>query len=279
MLRICTFSKDRPAQLRLLLESVEKHLPNTPILNTVIYKASNTEYQIGYDKVIREFQTVEFVPEENIYGQTLDIFLESVCPYGSFLCDDQIFYRTPSVCPLEAIADIEDSLGKSLCCFSMRLGSHTRMADYFTNTYQPALQTLQLLKLGKENLLVWPWNLYSPATDYGYPLSVSGHIYQMGFLVQMLSNMPKWNNPNLLEGVWQTLLSSTPPFIASYENSIVFNNPANRVSDMSGCPYAGNTQKEFNDKFLSGKVLDLQFYENQEIKGCHHYVGDSWVDG
>lgn len=270
-LRTVTFSKDRPAQLFLMLESVEKHLPDTALLNTVIYKASSPDYQSGYDKVIRHFDCVEFLPEENIYGQTLDVFLDSACEYGGFLCDDQIFTKTSE--PIKDMMEIEDSLGNSLCCFAPRLGFNTRMADYFTNTFQPPLTRFQSLE---NRLLVWNWGDYSPASDYGYPLSVSFHIYRMHLLQSMLTQLPVWDNPNTLEGVWQTLMQQAPPFIGSYTQSTVFNNPVNRVSDKSGCPHANDDQKAMNDTFLSGKTLDLSYYEGVEIRGCHEYHGVHW---
>ena len=57
MINAIIFSKDRAAQLRLLIYSIQKNAPHVFNLN-VIYTSSNEEFNKGYEKVKEEFSSL-----------------------------------------------------------------------------------------------------------------------------------------------------------------------------------------------------------------------------
>lgn len=108
------FSKDRPAQLDLLLRSIEKHAPNLYRTLTVLWTTSTQpsaldEYSRGYSACIHEHtsrRTIGFQSERGIPDFTFEDYvrgwLDNVGEVVSFLVDDDVFYRDaaePDVLP------------------------------------------------------------------------------------------------------------------------------------------------------------------------------------
>ena len=66
MINAIIFSKDRAAQLRLLIYSIQKNAPHAFNLN-VIYTSSNEEFNKGYEKVKGEFSSLcNFVEQTEV---------------------------------------------------------------------------------------------------------------------------------------------------------------------------------------------------------------------
>ena len=56
-------SKDRPTQLKLLLESIERNAPDFFQIN-VLYSGSLYSYQLGYRKLLSEVSNVNWIEEK-----------------------------------------------------------------------------------------------------------------------------------------------------------------------------------------------------------------------
>lgn len=95
---VLIFSKDRAAQLDLLLSSVELYAPNLYSTITVIYMASGAEYLRGYDRC-RDLQWLHHRLlhwwKQGDFDVDVRSWLDHMGPFVSFLVDDDVFYRHP----------------------------------------------------------------------------------------------------------------------------------------------------------------------------------------
>lgn len=95
MIDCLVFSKDRAAQLDLLLHSIRRHAPNLYSSLTVLYTGSSADYLRGYQVCIDEHTRpgVMFVRESS-FQIAIEIWLRSYSGDTiSFLVDDDVFYR------------------------------------------------------------------------------------------------------------------------------------------------------------------------------------------
>lgn len=93
MIDCLVFSKDRAAQLDLLLRSIQRHAPNLYSSLAVLYTGSSADYLRGYQQCFVEHPEAKFVLEHNFETQVR--YWLSVYTYRpiSFLVDDDVFYR------------------------------------------------------------------------------------------------------------------------------------------------------------------------------------------
>jgi hypothetical protein len=92
------FSKDRPAQLDLLLRSIDRHAPGLYRSLAVLWQASAGVYADGYAVCEREHPG-EWV-HQGIFILDVWAWLEQAGEVVSFLVDDDVFYRDAQA-PLE----------------------------------------------------------------------------------------------------------------------------------------------------------------------------------
>lgn len=88
------FSFNRPLQVHATLESVHKYFSNLNQIY-VLYRASDTEYEIAYNELITKFNKVKFIkqgsnPREDFKPLLLQCFFGSPAGYILFSVDDDI---------------------------------------------------------------------------------------------------------------------------------------------------------------------------------------------
>jgi hypothetical protein len=257
------FSKDRPAQLHLLLESIQRNDPNhlyDPI--EVIYTASNADFRRGYVVVAGRFRNVTFVHESNFRLQTIDA-VSTAGEFVVFMVDDMILYRKIEFAE-KAIQELFE--GFPLACFSMRLGRNT------THMYQYGIETPLpkfISKVGE--FLVWHRHAQATVENFSYVGSVDAHIFRTPLIEEILRNCT-FNNPNELEVSLVRASSAFPPIMACCEQSLMVNSPINRVQDAFknrfGVVYFMSAEG-LNEQYLRGRLLDLDSIRFDEIAGCH----------
>ena len=99
MIDCLVFSKDRAAQLDLLLRSIRRHAPNLYQSLTVLYTGSSADYLRGYQQCFAEHEEAKFILEHDFEAQTRK-WLDLAGPAVSFLVDDDVFYRdAPDLTP------------------------------------------------------------------------------------------------------------------------------------------------------------------------------------
>jgi len=87
------FSKDRAAQLDLLLRSIRRHAPSLYQSLTVLYTGSSADYLRGYQVCFAEHEEAKFILEHDFEVQTRLWLDFEMIDYVSFLVDDDVFYR------------------------------------------------------------------------------------------------------------------------------------------------------------------------------------------
>lgn len=259
MINAIVFSKDRACQLELLLNSIKLSADN--IFNVkVIYTFSAEEFKQGYEKLNALYPEVKWVKQTDDFKN--DVLTElngEATKYSCFFTDDDIIYKPISEADL--IEKMESD--REAICFSLRLGKNI---DICYTANQPN-QVNPIFS--DEKFMQWNWKHSS--FDFGYPLSVDGHIFRTSEIAKMTKAI-SFSNPNTYEANLQTFNSFPKENMWAYNHSALVNSPANVVQNVfnnrSGEQF-GFTAKELNDLFLSGKKIDFGAMDFSSIRGCH----------
>ena len=263
------FSKDRPMQLHLLLESILLNFNVEDYTLNILYKASNDEYNRGYNMIRDLYPQFNFKKEESFKSDLVSLFNDS--KYTVFFTDDDIIYKSFKLNndELHNIFMITKAT-----CFSLSLGLNT------VNSYK----TKKLNKLNNYNThnfycdvdLIEPvisWKVSDGTNDYSYPMSLDGHIFNTEY-IKNLCEILEYSNPNLFE-VFLSNFSRNEMIIASYKDSKLVNSPINRVQEtfqnLSGMKYMYSVE-DLNEMYLDGVLIDLQRMNFNEIDGCHQEI-------
>jgi len=247
------FSKDRPAQLELLLRTMwtfRKDYKESK--HVVIYKASTEEYRIGYDKAKAFYTTIDFIPEDNFKLNVLNsgVFDEK---YLMFLVDDNVFLRPFYGEDNHGMQRLKDD--ESLCCVSLRV--HPNISHCYA--YDSSV-TSPRMRSG-----VWTWK--NASGDYGYPMSLDGHIFRTADILPLLRDL-QYENPNQLEGE----LSGHPPdrsLMTGVNKPIVVGVPWNKVQTENDNRNAGLSYADINQEFLEGKTIQFDSFVDLEPNAVH----------
>lgn len=244
-------SKDRPAQLDLLLRSIERN-------GVGQFVGTESERPV----VITATHALTF---EFLIRLELHLASEFVC----FMCDDGILYRdfNPGVRPDNWLC--EDN--PEILCVSLRLGYNTHIC------YPSGLPNKMPASIP------WQWSGLDWATlgDFAYPGSIDGHIFRTADVQRMLAGK-SFPNPTALECALVAgcdELARERPLMACYPHSVYVGNPVNRVSEQSGVRYGTRfpvTAAECNERFLRGERIDLDALDFSHVDGAHTEIELVW---
>ncbi|MHB1011372.1 MAG: glycosyltransferase [Desulfobacteria bacterium] len=259
------FSKDRPLQLDATLKSLFRCCRDVSLLDVhVLYKASSSSMESHYATLRKDHPAVDFLPEKGFKEDLLA--LAGGAEKILFLVDDNLFVRGFEIGPAIGILDQRpDVLG-----LSFRLGRNT------TYCYPlDAAQSLPDFRSQGDGILAYPWK--GASHDFGYPLEVSSSVYRASDLLPMLKGLG-YNNPNTLESVLHDSrfsVSGSRPLLLTFERSVTFCAPVNRVQDemknrVGGC--AEYTPESLADLYGRGYRLDTDAYEGLIPEACHKEV-------
>lgn len=247
------FSKDRPLQLRAMLESFQTNFLDQDefVDSCVLYKASNEIYSRQYYKLREEFPNVVFIREEHLVGQIRDIL--SLYRYVFFQVDDNI---TITPCFIrDAIQCLENPL---VLGFSYRLGRNTNYC-YMLRSNQRIPNFEKFVENSCNIQLIYDWT--TAEYDFGYPLEVSSSVYRV---YDILKYMTDENVPCLVmvEGtlnMHRNDFKEKRPYLCCYENSRLFSLPLNNTSG-----HPDNRAGEL--KHYSEEELAVFFDQGKRIK-------------
>ena len=262
MINAIIFSKDRAAQLRLLLYSIKKNSPETFRLN-VIYTYSSPFFKKGYEKLMEEFSEIcNFVDQTDNFKQDVLNLLDSEDKYSCFFTDDDIIYKTFD--SEHIIKSLEDD--SDVFCFSLRLGTNVNFC-YTMNT-ENILKNYEDLN----SLIKWDWTVHY--LDFGYPLSVDGHIFRTKDIFK-LTRKVAFTNPNSFEGNLQMFDNFPKEKMVAFKESVLVNTPNNLVNSTHPNRHSiehGKTTLELNMEYLKGDLIDLESMDFSKITGCHQEI-------
>jgi len=230
------FSKDRPLQLALTIDSIKKNWGGDI---DVIFTYSTKEYHKAYTELINEYEDVSFLKQStNLFNDVIKAIKTRNDDYVCFFTDDDIvFQRADRYLSSEALhAALDDT-----ACLSLRLGCNISKRDIGGNVIDDVIPRL----FPCTNSLM-KWNRTSVPTGgyWSYPLSVDGHVFKSEVISEIMKEMSSWvqhckreltfrydGTPNMLERLLQRFWFELPPLMAAPKFSCVVNSPNNRVQN------------------------------------------------
>lgn len=259
MINGIVFSKDRATQLKLFLDSVEKNAKNIFDLQ-IIYKSSHDDFNEGYEKLKKSYPNIKWINEsDNFKNDVLSCIDKDNYEYTTFFTDDDIIYR--EIKEEDLLKNLKED--KDCFCFSMRLGKNVNWC-YTMNCDNVLKEDYE-----DEKFIRWNWQLHY--MDFGYPLSVDGHIFRTKE-IKKLTKKVQFHNPNSYEGALQIFNNFPRKNMWAFKESVLVNSPTNIVQstspNLNGQEH-GVSAKELNDKFLAGSEIVMEKIDFSNIRGCH----------
>lgn len=222
---VIIFSKNRPLQLDLTLNSLYLNCEDSGHLDiNVIYKADE-EYINAYKTLMNEHSDINFIKESNFKGNVLHcLYNKTDDALVLWLVDDTIFVNNFNI---NRSAHLLNK-NKNVLGFSLRLGYNTKYC-YSLNISQ---EVPKMFKASKDNTMAYCW--MGCDGDFGYVLEVSQSMYRINDLWEILSKY-EYNGPNQLEQVlFENLRFFTHrPIMLCFETSVAFSNPLNKVQSIA----------------------------------------------
>lgn len=259
MITTIIFSKDRAAQLDLLLNSAYAHVPELLTDVHVLWSGSDDSFRGGYKVCIRDHKMVRFHAETD-FSEDLWLLFTEAEKHVMFLCDDDIFFR-PLRDPFPTtILDWRPEV----LTVSLRLGMNTVMCYSLKRQQQlPSFTERQ------RDALIWEWR--GAEADWGYPGSVDGNIWRRD---QITSFYGRPVNPNNFE---ESLNSACYGFseyqVACYKESILFGNPVNIVNETHNTNRHGemypHSVRSLNSAYLDGLRLSPNLVDPRVVVAAH----------
>lgn len=272
MITAVIFSKNRACQLDLCLSSIIKNCNIFEVIR-IVY-TYDEEYKKGYEIVFKKYannKNIVFVKEEcSLVFSFILSQAECSTKYISFITDDTVFYQ--SVENKEAIVA---SMDDDTFCFSLRLGLNTDLQDYKTGRFQNDLFGYE--ELGND-VIRWNYHNYNLFDNYGYPISLDGHVYRIDDIVFITSaiditKLRDW------EGILccdKRYLYSNYTKMASFKHSKCVNIPSNAVLGDLYCSDKGLSVAQLEEKFVSGNEIDIEKMDFTKVIGCHQEIDYRW---
>lgn len=227
------FSKNRACQLELLLHSLD-------LSATVLYTC-DPEFQSGYDKLFEMYPEVVFLRETDFHNQVISLIQR---PYILFLVDDD-FMLEPFTEDCPEFTEFKQNT--DLISLSLRLAPDYHEAPTMINN-------------------TWPWR--GLKHDWGYPMSVSAHIFRREDILPIMKRK-SFSMPNDLE----VALRKNPPakdLMLCRDRANFINNSTNQVQFKYNSKHLGLSAHDINDKFLAGYRISLEDIraKAKEAKSC-----------
>lgn len=259
-MQIIIFSKDRPAQLDLLLRSMKENFSFGYSL-AISYRASDRDFANGYEKI--NFPQAKWYPQDDFKSN-----IKEICPESGFilnLCDDDVVINKLTAEDIWLAFDILIHYPR-LKAYSLRL-TPSSMYSFAHNRPMPVPNDLRCYR----NFFVWDWTKQEKWSDWGYPHNLAGHIYRANYFRQLLRwskpmslqisrkkkvNWINWNSFNSLESAMARWTRKSTPLMAGFYRQILFNPAVNRTQTEWDKNRVGRENHQslnaLNQRFLAG---------------------------
>jgi len=250
------FSKDRACQLDLLLRSIKDNFEE--IHPIILFKQTNENYKLGYEKVNSYHSGYEWIEEESFVPDLRKIVSTFRNQFFLVLVDDEIVIRDYPI--KNAMYALE--LNNDLHCVSLRMNPSIHYT-YTADLASPPPTFFDDYRF--DDLLFWNWENYDGRTDWGYPSCINSHIYRKEFIIPMIQNLP-FNNVNRLEGLLNLQRSSFKKQMACFNKSKTIN-IANNLIQTGTNRHSNNPEysvENLNRKFLEGNRISTENFYNYD---------------
>jgi hypothetical protein len=254
---VVIFSKDRAAQLDLLLATMKIHWK--ALRPTVLWTASEPVFERGYEKANAIHPGVKFVRERprtilnrnSAFKKDLLSVLDARKPYVLCFVDDVVFLRSPD----------EEQIIHALCNDKVACAS-LRMQPGYDHAYTRG-ESMVPPTIGDDGL--WDWTKCDH--DWGYPMTVDGHLYRM-LDIEPLFRSLKYRNPNSLEAAMDSNRLDRP-LMHCHGSAVIVNNPANLVQTQHGNRHGDQSAHTINERFIASERIDPECVDGVERRGPH----------
>ena len=265
-------SKNRAMQLRFLLESVAENMPSFFNEIKILYTYTDDNFKKGYEKLINEkiLPNIVWQKEEDFIQDFLRCIESCKSDYICGMVDDCVVYKRASV----SSDLVEELIDDETFCFSLRLGLNTELQDYREK------DKIKLLNYQENQIgIKWNYSSYPRTSNYGYPISLDGHIYRPKELLKFSTKM-KFNSLRNWEA--NTCYSCgtdklAKKHMASFKQSILFSIPCNCVQYdtimFSGEVYS-YAEEELNKRYLNNEIISFWGMQHafQNVDCTHNEV-------
>lgn len=260
---LAIFSYDRPMQLYALLESIELNVTGLA-QESVIYRASSSEFETGYELVKRAFPQVVFMAQshERAAIDFKPLVLEaafsplSEAPYVLFAVDDIVITRPLD---LSKACELLETQGYWGCFY--RLGLDITHC-YMVNRSTPVPSAGHLMDNG-----FFRWRIADGQGDWGYPNNVDFTLYRKESIAPFFF-YGHYTTPNTLEASWANYANPSVMAICP-EMSCLVNIPMNVVSQFHNRQMHYKEPKELLRSFLEGYKIDINALQEVEHNSPH----------
>lgn len=262
------FSSDNPAQLSLLLDSIEKNAKDVFNIN-ILVNQSGDDSELGYKKLARDssYDVIHYMYTDPLYDLREEVLkiIKSDAEYTCFFLDDDIIYNKIELDEITSQIEADEDV----VCFSLRLGENT------TKCYT----------LGADNVLhdikydgkfmKWDWSLHY--LDFGYPFAMDGHVFRTKDIYKLVRKC-KFNTVEELEmGMFDFTETFPRNMMSSYKTSALVGVPIGRVQESIDNEVAmaikdsraRRMTMEMTKQFRIGEFINLESIDFSDINGCH----------
>tara|TARA_R110002110_G_scaffold27954_2_gene101117 strand:- start:167 stop:1066 length:900 start_codon:yes stop_codon:yes gene_type:complete len=272
MISALILSKDRPCQLHLLLESIQRNTSNLFDI-TVIYDASGEEMENGYDFTKRYFhfknKSGHTFPIKWKRRQSESITLEILSCLSTgrnltcLLNDSNVFINEPS--SYKDITNLFET--QLLSTLSLRLGNNT----IIQNPYDASGYFIDKPQEGNflyDKYMVWDPTKIEPYTNFAMPFSINGHVYYTDFLAHSILDVEMEDFQDfetlMQKKLYSGFIKDVPILMASLEYSSVIHNSNKKVSDEEKSEL-GVSLEDINERYLAGMIIDYEHFDFTHI--------------
>jgi len=262
-------SRNRACQAHACIDSIQKFVPNLFDEILLLYRADDDQYLAGYEKLLKIKQGeihIVGIPEQNFRNDFLRICKET--NYLCILTDDTFFYRDNLTSGSE-LKNLFDRYN-GLLSFALRLGLNTKVQYFKTGELAPDITKTNCdLEEVDGKFLKWNFTGGHPYFNYFYPFACDGMVYRSEDIIKAsqfdFKNLRGWEGYLCQH---RTILSKF--LMASFKESVCVNNPVNCVTDEK-MEVGSNeiSEKELNDRYLSGELIDVENLNIGNVLGCH----------
>lgn len=256
---IIIFSRDRASQLELLIRSMKEFFKefNEHTIN-VLYKTTNDSFEQGYEKLktIHSDININYIKELYPFQTSLSMIFKQDYPLSVFFVDDNVFKESFSFEDKEV-----EYFMKNINVLTLSLRLHPKLTYCYPAKLKQACPSLD-----DNNTFNWVGKM----GDFGYPMSLDGHIFRTQDLRYYLYTM-RYTCPNDLES--QMAMKPLPiSKMICYDKSKIINLPLNKVQEYNQ-NYHGTISADYlNDNFLNDKVISLDNIRGFENYSCHQEI-------
>ncbi|MFL5915902.1 MAG: hypothetical protein ACJ752_09715 [Gaiellaceae bacterium] len=242
-------------QVHACLRSIERFAPYGESV-AVLYKASNSEFADAY-RIVAEETSAEFIAQSDDFRRHVLQLIGAANDHIVFHTDDDVFFRGTPLVP-----ELTDQTG----CFSFRLGLNT------TYSYPADRPQAVPNHISADDVIAWDWT--QAQHDFGYPLSLDGHVMRTSLLLRLLGHM-RFANPNELEEELALKRYLVPRWMMSFSESCLVSIPVNIVSGTHTNRAGGDPEmspQALNARFLAGERIDLDAMDFSGVRAAHQEI-------